>query len=679
MSISERQRDKALEVVTRELLKKGIPPDILRVSEGFAKIIPDILGEPSFRFVQQPRRGNLKVDAQNKMFAQAADDLSILYEENIETLERYLSQLALLEIQGRRYGGEIRTIQKHLEDLLLTSERATNFFFGVGDTFLDLSQVDQARSDVAIDVGASIATLAPDSRSKKIPMAHLLSLQTGLVSIRQPSAAAGRIVPGAPFGNAFEDTLSAWQYQVLTQVQSPTEIAVLVPVVADGEAPIQVSRVTLQGLSATPYSVQLLWARDGVSFSPFIGLEEPRLIVDEFATLDFPEQLVTHIQLIFRKNGPDGEETVSQSIQFDTQDPPETVTTDNSDGAGTTTTTLPPTTTTSTTQQTIRVFSTVFAFKNIGVWSMGYKSSGTLVSKTLFPQDSESLSTIGKVAITVDETVPAESSIRYEIASNLDPEVFVPISPMNRPNVEAPQIVDFSTVQRSTRDDNAFTIDDSNPPVSLGTIRGTEFFSIASVSDAVVDKTARLWRGINAWTCLREEDVQIEQIRNLLIDFSDSDTQRLYLFEEEERIVEHGTNDGTAALKLRTRFPILLEGDSFNPAEDLRAPSDTAKPNFAIRKLIRRPAPGTLNQATAPGTVSIKSATENAAVGVQSQPGSPTAGRAGAEITLASFSSAGLLATTQAGSLPDLYKSDFRLSYTNNGKIITGVFMIESA
>ncbi len=85
MSLAGKQRDKVLEEVVRELLKNGVPPAFARITEQFADRLPDRLGTPTFKFVQQPRRGNMKVDAQNEMFKQAADDLELVYEENIET------------------------------------------------------------------------------------------------------------------------------------------------------------------------------------------------------------------------------------------------------------------------------------------------------------------------------------------------------------------------------------------------------------------------------------------------------------------------------------------------------------------------------------------------------------------------------------------------------------------
>lgn len=653
MSLSQKQRDKAVELALKKVLSEGIPPSSAKIDTITEQLLPTILGEPSFKFRQQPRRGNFRIQDQNAMFTEAANDLSVLYEENIETLERLLGHLALLEVQGRRYSSEIRMLQKYLEDLLLTSERATNFFFAVGDTFVDIRDVDQSRSTVALDVGAGLVTLAPDSRSAKIPLAHLLEQQTGLVRVL-PLSATGRQVPGTKFGNAFEDTLTAWQYQVLTENQEPVELNIVIPISAVGEAAKLVSRITLQSPTATPYSVLPLWSSNGTAFSLFGGLSEPRLFVDEFAVLDVSEQYATHIQLKIRKAGPDGEDQIEVPVDIGKNN--------------------------KTRLETRKMFSTLFSFKNIGIWSMGFRRNGVLVSKTLTPQDSESMETIGKATLTVNEEVPLGTSIRYEIASNLEPEVFIPISPLNSSNTIAPQVVDFTTVQRSPKDDNTFTVDSANTPTSLGTIRGTEFFSIKTVSDTVLDKTARLWRGLNAWACQREVNTTIVQIRNLLVDFSGSDTQRLYVFEEDERIVSHPSNDGTAAIKLKTRFPILLEGDKFNPSQDLRSPSDTAKPNFAIRKLIRRPVPGTINQAKISGsTVSVTAVAGSATSQSDSQPGSPTAGRSGAEVTITNFSSGGLLATSSAGSVPDLFGSKFRLTYTNNSLVVTGVFTITAA
>lgn len=653
ITLAKRQRDRALTLALQRMLRKGTPPDRARVAEEFAKELPEILGEPFFELVEQARRGQFRVDWQNTMFDQARIDLRLLFDQDVEVVELLLGHLALAEVTGRRMGLEIRALQGLLEDLLLTTQRATGFFYTAYDTFTDLSKVDQAQSDVAADLESGLITLVPETSTKRIPLAHLLTQVSAPITLVQPADAQLQLAPGSRFGNAFEDLLTAWQHQVLTRQQQTVEVAVTIPVVdplADvpGE---EITRIQLHPIGGGQLYVLPLWARDGVAFSRFAGISEPVLVEDDVVTIDVPPTVVTALQLRLKKTAPDGEE--EQAVPADV-------------GSG---------------RQ--RLFSTSFGFRQISVWKMGYKRSGTLISKVLTPEDADEAPNISKISLNTDEIVPEGTRIDYAVATAEAPTSFIPITPLSREDGEAPKVVDFATTQRSGREENAFTIDAASPATSLATIRGVEYFSVRSVLDASIFKSARLWRGKNAWHCQRAVQSNIRAVRNLYVDFSRLDVQRLYVFEENERIAAHPSNDGTAEIELQTRFPILLESDEFQAAQDLLRPTDVARPVYSVRRLLRRPVAGTLSSTAtgADGDLTLTARAERASTDVASQSSAPTAGRQGAQIQIANFAGASLVPTPAGGSgiVPDLIGIPFRLSYTVNSVPVAGTFTTLSA
>ena len=646
MSLAKRQRDRALELALQALLRRGTPPDQGEVDTQFKEELPPILGEPFFQLREQRARGQFDVEWQNAMFREAGLDLSMLYAENVDVVEMLLSHLALAEVSGRRMGLEIRALQSLLEDLLLTSTRGTNFFHTVSDRFNDLSQIDQTQSDVAVDLTSGLVTLTPEASTRRIPLPHLLSQVSPSMAVLTPVGATSRLIPGSTFGNAFEDLLTAWQQQILTPTQGPVEIAITIPIIPalDRGAPERVSRITLHNLSATPFTVMPYWARDGVAFSRFANVTNPIVVdADEDVTvIDVTPQLVTAIQLRFRKTGPDGEEELGGT----------------------------------------RLFSTVFAFRQIGFWSMGHKRHGTLVSLALSPQDAADVPNIGKVSLTVDEILPAETTIRYEVASSAAPTQWRPITPLSRPEGEFPKVVDFNTVQRSARDANRIQVDAATPPISLGRIRGNVFYGLSNLNDTPIFGSAKLWRGLNSWHQKRSTQSTIHKVQNLYIDFANADTQRLYVFEDQERIPTHGANTAAdTALQIETRYPVLLDSDTFQPGQDLFAPSDPTRPNYSIRKLLRRPVAGTLSQTNASGALTLTARSQSASVQSTSQQTTPTQGRLGAKVKIANFASAALIPapTDGSGPIPDLFDMPFRLQYTVNSVLITGVFTILAA
>ena len=644
MSLAKRQRDRALTLALQEVLKGGKAVDQTRIAEQVMDLLPGIIGEPSFQLREQPRRGKFQVDWQNKMFKEADVDLDLLYAENVEVVETLLAHLALAETTGRRYGQEIRALQGLLDDMLLTSTKATPFFFNLFDSFTDLSKVDQTRSDVALDPSAGIIELSPSASTSRIKLSHLRNRNLPALQVLVPEDATPRLVPGTKFSNIADDLLSAWQHQILSDSQDGANIRFIVPVVRDGEPPVEITRIQLHPLSPSPFLIRPLWSSDGIAFSNFSGVAA-QMTNDDIVTFDVPAQRVTAIQFEVTKASPDGEDQVTVN------------------------------------GRDVRRFSYLLGFRQISFWQMGYKRTGTFVSKVLTPQDSDNLQSIGKVSLTVDEILPAGTSVRYEVSGNQTPELFVPISPINRKNSDAPNVVDFSKSQRSSREDNRFTIDNSNTPTSLGTIRGTEFFSVRTVSDPTVFQTVRLWRGVNSWTSQRNDLCEIKSAQNLFVDFKEGDVQRLYAFETSERIPTHGTNtDGSTALDLAVRFPILLSGNTFNAGQDLRLPTDVTRPDYAVAQLIRRPSGGTLRSDVATGAVTFTSRSDStAAAASTAQQTSPTAGRNGAQMSIVNFTGSGLLAaldSNEAGEMPDLVNQTIKISYTVNSVTVEGAFTI---
>jgi hypothetical protein len=670
MSLAKRQRDKALATVLENRLKEGTPPDQAEIQTEILKVLPEILGNPSFQLREQNRRSTFRVDWQNSMFSEAADDLNLLYAENISVLEKLLMHLGLAETNGRRLGQELRGLQDSLDQQLLTASRGTNFYLSIFDRFINLTKIDQTRSNVGADVTTGMITLAPEASTTRVLLPHLLDRQTAPVALLEPEVAVVQPVPGAPFSNAFQDLLSAWQVSVLTENNVPVEIAVTIdlvpplPVNGQRRPPVEITQIRLHSLSATPYTVLPLWSKDGVAFSLFSDITVPILADEEVLVINMEPTEVTSIQLRLRKEGPDATEEASVDTLVRPPGGPPSGPGSRPVPGGT---------------GLKQFFATIFGFTQISFWRMGYKRRGTLVSKVLAPEDSENLQTISKVSLSVDEEIPPGATIRYEVSGFPGTETFVPITPIGRDDSTAPSVVDFTKTQVANRSDNTFTIAGATPATSLGTIRGTEFFAIRTVDDASVFTSARLFRGRNAWHCENTTVAQEKSVRNLFLDFTGKSSLPLYLFEENERIPVHPSNDGTTEIEVCTRFRILLAGDTFNESEDLEAPNDTVA-KYAVRKLIRRPVGGTLTQAALSGsTVAVTSRSEVVATSAANQPAGPTAGRQGAVVSISAFASGSLLADNTAGNKPDLIGQPFRISYTNNSLTVTGTFEVLTA
>ncbi|HUW12377.1 MAG TPA: hypothetical protein VM537_21810, partial [Anaerolineae bacterium] len=548
MSLATRQRDRAVELALQEELKRGVPPTQAIVAERVLELLPTLLGAPHMDLLLQAKRGHFRPDWQNTMFAKAAIDLELLYAEDIDIIERIMTQLALAEISGRRIAQSIKSLHGLVEDLLLTSQRGTNFFHSVYDNFADLSKIDQTRSDLGVDVLNGIVSLPPEDNTRRIPMGHLLDMVTAPAASIEPAGAILRTIE--PFRNAFADLTNSWQVQALTVTDGEFAMAVNIPLVRllpDPETgirqgPVEMTRIILHPISPTPFTVLPLWATEGTGFQKFAEVSSPINVDGDSVVIDLPPTRATAIQLQLRKTAADGEDqitlhalrgSVGADLAGDSGLPKSGIPSlgdlsgivssgrtalrrliegdERQDGS-----TL------------VRLFSYVFGFRQISVWRTGHRRTGVLVSELLTPQDATDLPTIDKVSLSVDEKLPVGATIRYEVASNATPETFVPISPMNRPDSGVPKVVDFSKVQKSSRRDNVFTIDSTNPPTSLGTIRGTEFFSLREVADPNIFKTAKLWRGANAWHCQRSKVNQNRAVRSQFIDFTNNDTQRLY-------------------------------------------------------------------------------------------------------------------------------------------------------
>lgn len=146
-----------------------------------------------------------------------------------------------------------------------------------------------------------------------------------------------------------------------------------------------------------------------------------------------------------------------------------------------------------------------FGVSNLSLYSNGYATEGTLVSKPLYADSTEEFP-INKVSLETDSVIPIETNIDYYVALAADAPTWYSISPLNDTNPAHSQIIDFKNISENVpvtfNISSTTSIKEKELP-SLKT-NGINFYSLGSVGSetnpiTIIDGSAKLYKGVGFW------------------------------------------------------------------------------------------------------------------------------------------------------------------------------------
>lgn len=554
MSIFDKQLQRKTDDATLETLRKGRVPSAREVYKALKPFIDKADSGPTFRPQFQGWRRTWDYKATNNAFKDIKFDLAVAYDEVVDKLAKMIRRLAFIELAYNSQKTQVETLIGQLRNLLFVSKNAEDNFFGVHDTFNDLSKVNLTlTSRDAVDLSEGVVLLpANDLIADKVDMSHLFSRQSWPVTVREitpgSTGVQNEIVPQSPFGNAFSDFIASWRQIVTIGNNGGVEITFTIPISGVVGQEISISRIGLTSSSANEMSVQVLHSLDNVNYKRFSGVAE---------SVSVPAGTVTNI---------DFETTKVEFVRFVCRlDTPTIV-----DGAS---------------------FGYVFGFRNISFYKIGRTTQAEFISKPLTPTGIGR--GIDRLSMNVVEELPRGCSIDYFVAADDgtgQPRegVWRPITPLNRASADGlPKVVRFGNSQTV-----ALTLPAIDPSVLYSTVRGVGFYKVneTALEHTPIFHSARLYRGQHAWYRNTQRNPVIREARDAFIDFTSGDVQNMYAVATQQPDVsrEPKTNGGAnlTALKVDRTIDynvstmLLIPGASTNPETDQR-------PRYAIYKIQR--------------------------------------------------------------------------------------------
>ena len=491
MTILKRQIDELFKRTLLGRLQEGRPPstsELTKVVNQFIKDRPS--GGPMMRVRYQDRRRRWDVAKQNQTLEELEIDLKVMFQEFFDLSRQMLARHNFTEVAYLSQSRQLAALTAELDNLLFVTANADDRFFGVFDSFDDMSKINvSASTEGVVDLSEGALVLPSGALSThKIPLNHLYDAGVWTVGV---TLAAGTLVnnePGtdAPFGNAFHDVVSAWRQDVLVTEKSPVSISFTIPIGLEGQE-ISLTRIQLISHSVYPMRVEIETSTDNVNYTSIPEVSTILLeTLDKEYNVDFGLKRMQYIRFRVTKDTPD-EETVGQ-------------------------------------------YRYSFGFKHIGLYTVGRVSQAEMVSKTLVPQGM--VDAISQVSLYAMERIPSKCLVRWFLkgidASGEDVGEWRAVAPVNRSSTDLSTLLRFGNDQvERKRISGASSSSWSSYRNNILYALGESALPTGETAIDVVFNTAKLIRGLGMWARNRREEKVLKQVRDVYADFGFGLRQKL--------------------------------------------------------------------------------------------------------------------------------------------------------
>lgn len=372
MSISKKQTEQVLEHIVREVYSEGRNPPLGEITRRLAKHFAKNPAGSPLPFPQF-QEGKSDPAIYNDMLNALGVNVGILYDVALEQIEAIMQLSSSLQSDLQRLTSRRRRVESKIDDYLLTLYDTDGYYYSISDTFSDTTQIDMSLTSAQIDpVVGAVMLPAISSLTQRIP-----PNQVSNPSIRIQSTGRSTTRTLAPFSGAIEDGIDnmVWAFEV--EVDKPQEVVAFTSMaIGNGSDPVNVSRVDF-----TPYGV-----------SPIQVFVESSLFGDPFTNLGGSIQTSANkmsfgngvreasvVRLTLRKTTPDYSHVVNGQMRY----------------------------------------RYIFGARDISLYEQAYDYSASFVSTPLsLPEDFDDENVIDAVSLTIDEEIPAGTSVHYYVAAD---------------------------------------------------------------------------------------------------------------------------------------------------------------------------------------------------------------------------------------------------------------------
>lgn len=549
MSLIRSRFNRALELARTAAIKLGVPPTFEVVQKAFKdEPAPD---EPLLKVRRQQRKKRFNIQDHNNMLEEADQDFSLLFKEVIDQSTAVLRFLSFGDSTLRKVIHDSRISNDLLEYELATAPGIAGYFFGNYDNFRDLSKIDLSLSTVRIDLGTESVTLPLKGDVEKLdlsflstrtPSTEVVDAFSHVVSIRE--------VPGETSKNAFDSLNTTWQTEIVST--KPDGITVIV------EFDLHESRELVPASAVIVDSMLFGSAKLEVEYKPdssnFVKVKTDReiLLTGAKARVQLPESKARSLRLRFTIQTPQRTSSIEE----------------------------------------VPVYYYYLPIREIEVYKEGYSKSASLVSNTLSPISEDAISTIDKVSLEVNESLPEGTSIKYQISTSNEPTVWLDISPINRPAGPTPRLIDFGQIKKIPSVNNVVDITSASTyTFSDGSTQknGKTLSIVHTFTNTPKVGSVEVNRGLDGWSVLSNEGQRrVVAIRGNFLSFPQGvTTGALYREVIDEEIKIHPVSDGSSSTYISTAFEMV----DFSGCDAIVADSGSTSsaPCYVISKITMIP------------------------------------------------------------------------------------------
>ena len=461
MSINIRQKRFSVMVnkILQEELQKGNLPTSTEFGTRLGKLLREQdLGAPEYTF-RRVRNGDLaESDFYNEAVSKIQKDLMILYENTIAVQNELKGKFNWFETEKSRLEYEARKLESELKEKILLYGK-TGYLASVFDTFDDLNKIE-SEDNVAIDVKSHQVTLKQQENTS-----FLIT----------PQCAIRFAMPEAAISNYKKIHVSGDITKVLNQNQNETFQEVWLSKMegpADGYVEIkfaqkqQMNRIDIGLHTLKKEALYIEFTADGMNYFHLPYYPNGKEVIDT-TSFHFPTTEILEMRIWIRKSESDKESIhpAGYSYQY------------------------------------------LFGVKSIQFYQLSYPSEGEIITTKLTPNTDENFS-IGKVSLVTEEELPDGTDIEYFIRVDDQEDSWRQISPVNRDNAVAANVIDFKYITHASPTSLGIPENTGGEEAEVIELQanGISFYSLGSIKKRkIIPRTERLYMGKDSWNVQRVE------------------------------------------------------------------------------------------------------------------------------------------------------------------------------
>lgn len=453
IGIEKKRFAEAVERILKEELQKGNLPSSKEFGLRLTQYLhSQNLGRPEYRF-QKIRNGAVAESAfYNAVIEKIQRDLTILYENTIEIHNELNGKFDWFETEKNKVEYESRKLENELREKIALYGK-TGFLTSVFDVFDDVSKIAK-QDDVVVDVKKHEVLLKQEQNTS------FMFRPAGSLVFQMPKVSEGTF-KRIPLTGSPDKILSDFKNEVWQEVWLAKEHGLASGYLEYNFNELHtINRIEIELHTIKPSKVWIEFTSDETNWF-HLPYYEDGIITNNVAAFDFPTVQVKNMRIWIEKKEHDNEMVHPEGYQYQY----------------------------------------LFGAKSLKFYQLRYPEVGEFETTVLKPVSNGPFS-IGKVSLVVEEELPHGTDIEYYVSIPEEESGWKQISPSNRDNPVAPQVIDFKYVNHAPAQTLGIPAD-LNPEefeVTELATNGISFYRMGFIQDKdVINKTERLYAGKRAW------------------------------------------------------------------------------------------------------------------------------------------------------------------------------------